>query len=233
MGKMYTEFAAEYDEAIQNNAYNALYERPTTLALIGDVNGRTVLDLGCGPGVYAKIFTELGATVTAVDVSDEMVSITKSKLQKTGAAYAQDLSLGLPKECDGSFDGVVCPLMIHYLQDLTLLFSDISRVLKSGGVFVFSTHHPMIDFDPSDKSSNYFAVEKITEEWDTTGELVEVSFFRRSLTSIFSTLSECGFAMERFSEGTPDVKMKSIAPDTYERLSRRPNFVFIRARKTA
>ncbi|MGF1747800.1 class I SAM-dependent DNA methyltransferase [Vibrio cionasavignyae] len=231
MGKMYTVHATKYDEAIQDNAYNALYERPTTLALIGDVTDKDVLDLGCGPGIYAQLFTEQGARVTAIDASQEMVAITRSKLKEQVHAYAQDLSIGLPKEHDEQFDVVVCPLMIHYLEDLKPLFLDISRVLKKEGVFVFSTHHPIIDFDPSDNNSNYFAVEQITEDWDTTGEPVEVSFFRRSLTSIFSALSDCSFVMERFSEGVPDIKMKSVAPETFETLSRRPNFVFIRAKK--
>ena len=98
---------------------------------------KTVLDLGCGPGIYAKIFIEQGANVTAVDASEDMVSITKNKLQDTVDAYRQDLSHGLPKERDGTFDVVVCPLMIHYLEDLTLLFSDISRRLEKQWYFLY------------------------------------------------------------------------------------------------
>ncbi|MGV2988940.1 class I SAM-dependent DNA methyltransferase [Vibrio sp. E150_011] len=233
MGEMYKKHAKKYDEAIQNNAYNALYERPTTLGLLGDLNHKHVLDLGCGSGVYAAIFQKQGANVTAIDASDEMVQITLAKLNGNGRVYAQDLSLGLPQETDSKFDVVVCPLMIHYLPDLAPLFADVARVLKTGGVFVFSTHHPIIDFDASNQNSHYFAVEKITEFWDTTGEPVEVSFYRRSLTSLFAALKDHGFVLDTFSEGTPDIKMKTVAPATYKKLSRCPNFVFIRAMKAS
>ncbi len=60
MGDMYTKYAVKYADAIENNAYNGLYERPSTLALVGDVDNKEVLDLGCGPGIYAQHFVDQG-----------------------------------------------------------------------------------------------------------------------------------------------------------------------------
>ncbi|MCY9873738.1 class I SAM-dependent DNA methyltransferase [Vibrio barjaei] len=229
MGEMYTKHAEKYADAIENNAYNGLYERPSTLALVGEVNNKAVLDLGCGPGVYAQHFVNQGATVTAVDLSEQMVQITKQKLGDAVTCYAQDLSDGLPKEADDSYDFVVCPLMVHYLEDLVPLFKEVNRVLKQGGWFIFSTHHPLVDFE-DDAFSNYFAVERITEDWNTVGEPVEVSFFRRSFTNLFDSLAESGFTLDKFSEGQPDPAMKEVSPETFDKLSRRPNFIFIRAK---
>lgn len=229
MGEMYTKHAKKYADAIENNAYNALYERPSTLALIGDVNNKQVLDLGCGPGAYAEHFAQAGACVTAVDLAEEMVAITKERVSDNVTCYVQDLEKGLPREQDDTFDLVVCPLMLHYLNDLIPLFKEVHRVLKPGGMFVFSTHHPIVDFE-DDAFNNYFDVELLTEEWNTVGEPVEVSFYRRSFTNLFDSLTDGGFVLDKFSEGKPDPAMKVTSPETFERLSRRPNFIFIRAK---
>ena len=228
MGEMYTTHAEEYANVIENNAYNGLYELPSTLALVGNVSNKTLLDLGCGPGVYAECFVRSGAKVTAVDLSEQMVELTRNRVGDAVTCYAQDLSLGLPREKAASFDCVVCPLMIHYIEDLVPFFKEIRRVLKKGGMFVFSTHHPLLDFE-DDGFSNYYQVERITEDWDTVGQPVEVSFFRRSFTNLFDSLHEGGFVLNKFSEGSPSLEMKTTAPDVYEKLSRRPNFIFVRA----
>ncbi len=96
-------------------------------------------------------------------------------------AYSQDLSIGLPKEASNSVDVIICPLMVHYIEDLSQLFLEINRVLKKGGYFVFSTHHPFADFETT-ISGNYFERELVTEKWKTVGEPIEVTFYRRSLT---------------------------------------------------
>ncbi len=115
--------------------------------------------------------------------------------------------------------------MVHYLEDLVPLFKEVHRVLKQGGQFIFSTHHPLVDFEDN-AFNNYFAVERITEDWNTVGEPVEVSFFRRSFTNLFDSLAESGFTLDKFSEGQPDPAMKEVSPETFDKLSRRPNFIF-------
>jgi SAM-dependent methyltransferase len=46
-------YAAEFAEHAEHGAFNALYDRPAVLGLLGDVSGQRVLDAGCGPGLYA------------------------------------------------------------------------------------------------------------------------------------------------------------------------------------
>jgi hypothetical protein len=53
----YDGFADTFAAEASGSAYNALYDRPTVLDLLGDVRGRQVLDGGCGPGLY---MAELG-----------------------------------------------------------------------------------------------------------------------------------------------------------------------------
>lgn len=225
---MYTTYARQYDLVTQDNLYNAHFERPNTLALIGDVSGKNVLDLGCGSGIYAQVLLALGASsVTCIDASEAMIEIVKNKLGASVTAYAQNLVLGLPKEVSSQYDLVICPLMIHYLDDLHPLFNDVHRVLKPGGQFVFSTHHPFADFECS-TSGNYYDTELVQDTWDTVGEPVQVTFYRRSLQDITNAISNSGMAMLALSEGKVSEKIRELSPDQYQRLSTFPNFIFIK-----
>ncbi|PSU32549.1 class I SAM-dependent methyltransferase [Photobacterium lutimaris] len=223
---MYGRFAKEYDRAVQDNIYNAMLERPSLQAMLPDLKGKKVLDLACGSGVYAEYLLAQGAEVTAVDVSPQMVEMVNDKLSGKLQCYVQDLNMGLPHEPDSAYDVVICPLAVHYLPDLQLLFKDIQRCLIKGGVFVFSTHHPLIDFEVS-PSGDYFQKELITEEWDTIGQPVEVSFYRRSLTDLFEAVFTSGMTVAGLSEGSPSPEMVDIDPQRFEQLSMKPNFIFI------
>ncbi|CZF79206.1 Ubiquinone biosynthesis O-methyltransferase [Grimontia celer] len=228
---MYSKFAQQYDEAVKGNIYNALFERPNLQAMLGDIEGKNVLDLGCGSGVYADYFLNEGAmSVTCLDFSAEMVNIVKNKFDQRVLAYVQDLSEGLPKEVDGQYDVIVCPLVIHYLKDLTTLFNDVHRVLKPGGYMAFSTHHPFADFECS-TSGNYFDTELVQEEWNTVGTPVQVTFYRRPLVEITNAVTNAGLSITQISEGQASEAIKQACQQTYERLSKNPNFIFIKCQK--
>lgn len=231
MSKLYTQFAEQYDKAVQDNIYNAHLERPSLQAMLGDIEGKNVLDLGCGSGVYAQYLLDNGAAkITCIDHSSDMVNIVKRKFGQRVNAYAQDLSQGVRDEPSASVDLVICPLVIHYFEDLSPFFSDVARVLKEGGSFAFSTHHPFADFECS-KSGNYFERELVEEVWDTVGEPVDVCFYRRSLTEITEALSANGLAITTLSEGKVSEKVKEISLEQYEYLANNPNFIFIKCQK--
>ncbi len=228
--KLYTYFAHEYAERIRSNIYNSLYERPSLLALLPALRGKRLLDLGCGSGEYSEYFLEQGAEVTALDISVEMIEIMRERFGGRLKCYEHDFSLGLPHEESDSFDVVVSALAIHYIKDLGRLFSDIGRVLKRGGQFVFSTHHPMQDFNSS-VSGNYFDTELLTQEWDTIGRPVQVSFYRRPLEQLMASIVESGLVVTGVSEGKPRKDIERIDPAVYERLSKRPLFLFVSCEK--
>ncbi|USD67188.1 methyltransferase domain-containing protein [Vibrio sp. SCSIO 43136] len=228
---MYTTFASQYDEVIQDNIYNAHLDRPSLLALLEGVQGKDVLDLGCGSGVYAQLLLAQGAaSMTCLDASAEMVDIVKQKLGNQATAYVQDLAKGLPQQADKSADVIISPLVLHYVQDLEALFGEIARVLKPGGYMAFSTHHPFADFECS-LSGNYFEQELISEEWNTVGEPVPVTFYRRSLTEITNAITQNGLVITEMNEGKIAEEVKAIDADRYEFLSKNPNFIFIKCMK--
>lgn len=72
----YDAMGIAYGTHDEEGPFNAYYERPATIALVGDVTGRRVLEAGCGPGALTSWLADHGAAVTAMDMSQEMVRLT-------------------------------------------------------------------------------------------------------------------------------------------------------------
>lgn len=229
MNEIYSKYATDYAKAIEDNIYNTLYDRPSLLALIEGEEFENCLDMGCGPGEYIPELKKKSQHITAIDLSLEFIEMVKSKYPDI-KSYVCDVSKGLQEE-DSSFDLVISPLAIHYVEDFDALFSEVNRVLKKGGVFIFSTDHPTMDVQYN-KPSNYFKREKVTQSWNIFGESkTEVSFYRRPVTETFNSLFKNGFVIEGFNEGVPSEKIKEKSEKLYEKLTTFPQFIFVRAKK--
>ena len=76
----YELLADEFLQRARDGFYNAHYDRPVFLELLGDVSGRTVLDLACGLGLYAEELVALGARVIGLDQSERMVELCRQRV---------------------------------------------------------------------------------------------------------------------------------------------------------
>eukprot|EP01068_Selenidium_serpulae_P007881 Selendium_serpulae@DN4831_c0_g2_i1.p1 len=148
--------------------------------------------------------------------------------------YVQDLSKGLPNERDGEFDVVIAPLVLHYIKDIGSVFREVVRVLKPGGVFLFSSHHPFFDWTEKDMNC-YYDVETINDTWDiNNGELKEckVAFYRRPISDFFNGLIQNGLQLEQVVEKPQlDERMRESDPKAFANLSRQPAFFFVKSSK--
>ena len=229
MNEIYSKYATDYANAIKDNVYNALYDRPSLLSLIKGELFTDALDMGCGPGEYIPELKKYAQNITAIDLSEEFIEMVRSKYSGV-KSYVCDISRGI-NEADRSFDLVISPLAIHYIEDFDFLFSEVSRILKKDGIFVFSTDHPVMDIH-FNKPPNYFKKEKVTQSWNVLGDnKTEVSFLRRPLVETFNSLFKNGFVIEGFNEGVPSEKIKEKSEKLYEKLTTFPQFIFVRARK--
>jgi SAM-dependent methyltransferase len=195
--------------------------------LLPALKGAQVLDVGCGSGWYAEHLVNHGADVTAFDLNEEFVSLTKARVGARARVLQADLAEPLTFAANEEFDIVVCPLVLHYLRDWQPVLRELNRVLKPVGVLVFSTHHPFMDWQVF-KTANYFAIELLKDEWEDVGK---VDYYRRPLTVITEDLHSAGFLIERLLEPQPTDDFKRVNPGSYERLTRTPWFLFIRARR--
>ncbi len=134
----YETLAEAYAAAVDTKPHNAYYERPATLSLMPEVKGKRVLDAGCGPGVYSEWLIERGAKIVAIDASPKMVELAKLRLGSTMDVRQADLSKPLNFLDSSSFDVVLCPLVLEYIEDWHSVFAEFYRDLRPQGHIIFS-----------------------------------------------------------------------------------------------
>lgn len=122
--------AKEYDK---KEGYLNSFEKNRLLPLFGDVVGNKILDVGAGTGRIALQLAKLGADVTALDVSPEILTVLKQKNSRVETVIGDAENLPF---LDASFDSVVSAFVIVHLKDLHRSFDEAYRVLKDGGTFI-------------------------------------------------------------------------------------------------
>jgi SAM-dependent methyltransferase len=228
--RAYEALAVRYASLVDRKAENALYERPATLSLVPPVAGKRVLDAGCGPGAYADRLVKKGAEVVGIDVSPKMIKLARKRLGRKAEFHLADLGAPLDFLGSGTFDIVLCTLVLDYVKDWEGLFGEFNRVLKGFGLLVLSAGHPFMNYRLHTETSYYETVE-VEDTWTGFGIEVTVPYYRRSLASVLNPLISTGFTLERVLEPQPDERLKAADSRAYERLTELPGFICIRARR--
>ncbi|MBU1151270.1 class I SAM-dependent methyltransferase [Patescibacteria group bacterium] len=132
----YDLMAGDYDgKKGEKLAFLNSFEEGEFLAMIGGVNGKKVLDVGCGTGRLVGDLLREGAEVYGVDVSEKMVEAAQKKFGRAKFEVADACDLPFENE---SFDVVVAAFLIVHLKKPEDFFAEAYRVLRDGGVFVVS-----------------------------------------------------------------------------------------------
>lgn len=206
--------------------------------LFPDLTGKTVLDLGCGYGWHCKYAIERGAEqVIGIDLSRKMIDEAKKRNADQRITYricgAEDYNY--PTD---SYDCVISNLVFHYIENLDVIYQNVYKTLKAGGVFLINIEHPIFTagrgqdwiYDSEGRPQcwpvdNYFAAgERITH---FLGQ--NVSKQHHTLTQILMGLLNAGFCLEAVEEAVPAPEMMDI-PGMADEL-KRPMMLLIKATK--
>ncbi len=222
----YDSFAAQYEEHAAVAPYNALYDRPATLRLVGDVEGKRVLDAACGPGFYIEQLLARNADVVGCDASPAMIELARTRVGDRAGLRVHSLDDPFSWVDSETVDIVLCALAYHYVTNRISFLREIRRLLRPDGAVVISTHHPTADW--CRLGGSYFEVSAVTEVWSKGWE---ITAWRMPLSQLTEEFAAAGFVIERLVEPTPDLAMKSSHPETFERLSRQPGFIAFKLRR--
>lgn len=108
---------------------------------IGTLEGKKILDVGCGGGLLSERFASEGAFVTGIDVSIPSIEAAKEHAVKQGLNIdyrAIEVSY-FASENKGVFDCVVSSEVLEHVENLPEFVKDAASTLKKGGLFLFST----------------------------------------------------------------------------------------------
>lgn len=222
---MYDGFAEEYAAHAAVGAYNALYDRPAVLRLAGDVAGRTVLDAGCGPGLYAEELLRRGGRVIGFDQSPAQVALARQRVGSAADLRVHDLADPLAWIPDASIDLVILALALHYVDDRVAMLREFHRVLAPSGALVISTTHPTADW--LRLGGSYFTVEAVESSLSPRHEW-PVRAWRQPLTDMCREFGEAGFVIRELLEPRPVDEMAERFPEDYEQLQHAPAFIAFR-----
>jgi len=216
----------------QENANDTL-EKPVICELIKEVNGKKILDLGCGDAKFAKDLFDLGCEeYIGIEGSGNMVQVASNSLKGYNASVIQTTMEGWDYP-HTTFDLVISRLAIHYIEDIDGLFQKVYQSLMPNGSFIFSVEHPVITstLQPSGTRTNWivdnYFIEGYREQQWLGGT---VQKYHRSIEQYYRALQKVGFKIEYLRESTPQRK-DFINEETYERRLRIPLFLFLSARK--
>jgi len=112
--------------------------------LFGDLKidplGKRALEVGCGGGILCEEIARMGFDATGIDPSEPSVRIANDHARASGLKirYVEGRGESLPFP-DDSYDVVFCCDVLEHVRDLPSVISEISRVLKKGGVFFYDT----------------------------------------------------------------------------------------------
>jgi SAM-dependent methyltransferase len=218
----YEVFADEFLEHARDGLYNAYYDRPACLDLLGDVGGRLVLDAACGPGLYAAALAARGARVIGFDQSPRMVELCRGQVPD-GEFRVQDLTDPISWLADESVDLALCALAIEYVDDRVAALAELRRVLRPDGALVVSRQHPTADW--LRHGGSYFEQRVIEETWSKGWR---VRYWLESLEDSCAEFAAAGFLIERLVEPRPVAAGQAVDPEDFDRLRREPGFIAFR-----
>lgn len=128
----------------EGNDFHRFLIAPTTLKLLNLQPGQPILDICCGNGQFSRQLHRLGAKVTAIDGSKELIAIAKEKSSSEILYQVVDVTdqKELVTLCSHPFEAAVCNMALMDIPDIAPLLKALKILLKKGGTFIFSISHP-------------------------------------------------------------------------------------------
>ena len=202
----YDEYAGWYDAWIADPGEDPVAK--PLFAIVGEVTGQRILDLGCGQGRIARHLAAQGNELVGVELSAEMLA---HAAPADGVTYLNG-DVATTDWWDGTaFDGVIASMSLMDIDDLAGAVRTAATVVRPGGWFAWSITHPVFPGIEEIRSSwpmdgSYFD-ERL---WFTDGKGLRgrLGINHRTLTTYLNTCLDAGFALERVDEPrwqlTPD-----------------------------
>lgn len=207
-------------------------------AMLPELSGKRVIDLGCGYGWFCRSAREEGAAeVLGIDLSEKMLERARELTDDSSISYQRgDLEqLGLSSQ---AFDLVYSQLTLHYLPDLAPLLTAIYQALQPGGWFVFTTEHPIYtcpmrqDWLIDDEGHRSWAVNNYQNEGKRVSNWLAdgVVKYHRMLGTTLNALIAAGFAIRHVNEWGPTADQIEANPALAEE-TERPMMLLVSAQR--
>jgi len=205
------------------------------LAPVGALDGRRVLDLGCGSGAGSVALARRGARVIAVESSTARLSQARhgADLAEVKVEFHHSDLADLAFLRADSIELVVAVYSLSGVQDLGRVFRQLHRIMKPDAALVFSLPHPfamMLEFDGEEQQTPFLTRTSWSEQalaWRAGGD--EGVTHVHQIGDVFTTLIRSNFRVDAVAEPAPESDRRSIHSSPLGDWV--PSTVIVRARK--
>ncbi|AFC28605.1 type 11 methyltransferase [Paenibacillus mucilaginosus 3016] len=208
-------------------------------ALLPELDGRRVLDLGCGFGWHCRYAREQGArSVVGIDLSANMLERARAMTSDPQIEYRQ-LAVEEIDFSEGEFDVVISSLALHYVERFDAICRKVYHCLAPGGTFVLSVEHPIFTALPAQDwhygpqgEKLHWPVDRYHEEGPRQARFLDhdVVKYHRTMAALVNAIIEAGFRLRKLSELEPTQEMLQRNPAWADEV-RRPMFLLAAAGK--
>lgn len=211
------------------NYYAEYLNGPALKQMVGHVEGKRVLDIGCGEGCFSRFFAKAGAEVTGVDLSEALIKAAREEEESRplGVKYFAADAANLHTLDPEIFDIAYCHMALADIADYDGAIAEVSRVLKTGGRFIAVIPHPCFSIRSLNgkviggwetrlrengskkylhyRIEDYFQRHSYTWEWkhDRLTSSFVTTGFHRTLSDYVNALTKHGLAVTRLDEPKP------------------------------
>jgi len=214
-------------------------EWPSFCALLPELRGKSLLDLGCGYGWHCRYARDRGArSVVGTDLSARMLERARALTPDKDVIYhlgaIEDLEFA-----NEQFDVVISSLALHYVKCFHDVCQRVVRWLVGEGDFVFSVEHPLFtSLDAQEWCLDgegrrlHWPVDNYEEEGPRFTNWMDgnVIKYHRTIGTYVNSLIDSGFHINRLLELSVSPERVSSRPDLKDE-RRRPIFLLIAAHK--
>ena len=205
------EYASAYQDDCQipiDIHYGPSCPNEDALGLLGDLQGKDVLEIGCGGGQCAIGFALRGARAIGLDISEMQLEYARALAVENGVevTFRQHDVRDLAPIADASQDIVFSAFALQFIEDKTGVFQEVHRVLRPGGSLAFSVEHPVfhkIDPESLEVVHSYHDTSPLRE---ARGEHGAVTTYRHNFSSLFAALIDAGLVVQTILE--PDARIR-------------------------
>jgi SAM-dependent methyltransferase len=236
------DFFVKYSQMSRSQGgLEAAGEWPVLRAMLPDLKGKRVLDLGCGYGWHCRYAREQQArSVMGVDISEKMLARAREDTHDPEIEYRQLAIEDIDFPPD-SFDVVISSLAFHYVEQFETVCRKVYSCLVPSGAFVFSVEHPIYTALPAQDWYHgpngerlHWPVDNYQDEGERQARFLEstVLKYHRTIATYFNALIDAGFTIKQVAEPPSTQEMLAKRPELRDEL-RRPIFLLISAVKSA
>ena len=135
----YNKIAEQYANMIKTDALKIYLQYPGLINLLGNVKGKTILDIGCGNGFFSSMVAKKGAKIIGFDVSKKQIqlAVENEKVMKLGMKFfcSDQFKFNYPEKFDLAFSNMVIFYAINF-KELVQFFRCAFKSLKDKGKFI-------------------------------------------------------------------------------------------------